>query len=461
VYPTGPAYLASLLHRAGDIGIRILDLAAGDPRDSGGRSARSRLFAEIQAFRPELVAFSWRDLQVFSPQDSDAGFRDAYTFLYDPSPARRISAALRGLGELLRYSSAIAGNLSLVAEAAKAFPRTEIALGGPAVRIFGDRLSPRLPPRVRVFAESELGPFFEYLGLALPSDPVEPGLDLEFLESAFPQWPSYSGAIIGVQTKLGCPRECLYCLYPQLEGRLPRRRSPASVVAEIEAYARRWGSRRFWLADAQLLGVAEDGPRLEEILERVAALGLGIGWSGYFRISDVGPRLASIMVRSGLVELELSLGSGSQRVVDALKLGFRVDEAMRGLERLKAAGYAGRVLVNLSLNAPGENAESLGESLAAIDRIRSLFGRDRVVPVPFFLAIQPGTGLEALAFEEGLLRPGYDPLSIRPRRAQRLIYNPKPLGPMIGRACAEAFRGGSEDRGDRVLAAIGRELGRR
>jgi radical SAM superfamily enzyme YgiQ (UPF0313 family) len=285
-------------------------------------------------------------------------------------------------------------------------------------------------------------------------------MDLAFLESAFPQWAEYRNATIGVQTKRGCPRDCLYCLYPRLEGRDSRRRSPAAVAAEIEAYARRWGIGRFWLADAQLLSASEDKAHLEEILARIVAASLGIKWSGYFRVSEIDARLASLMVRSGLDELEASIGSGSQRIIDALKLGFSLGDAMLALERLKAAGYAGRVLVNLSLNAPGETRESLAETIEAVGRIKALFGPDRVVPVVFFLAIQPGTGLEALAFDEGRLRPGYDPLSIWPWRARKLIYNPEPHGAMIGRACAQAFRGGREGQGDRILAAIGRELRR-
>jgi hypothetical protein len=457
VFPAGPVYLASLLRRAGagaGIDIRILDLAAADRL----RSAKSRLAAEIASFRPELVAFSWRDLQVFSPQDSDAGFRDVYSFLHERSLFRRAAASFRGLGELLSYRSSISRNLALVAGAARAFPGTEIALGGPAIRIFGNALAPALPSRVGIFAESELDPFFEYMGLALPPDPGEPGIDLGFLESAFPQWIEYRDAAIGVQTKRGCPRDCLYCIYPKLEGRRLRRRSPAAVAAEIEAYARRWGNKRFWLADAQLLSVPEDKIHLGEILERIISSGLDIRWSGYLRVSDLDPSLASVMVRSGLEELEVSIGSGSQRIVDALRLGFSLVDAMRGLEHVKAAGYEGRILVNLSLNAPGETRASLAETIAAVDRIRSLFGAERVVPVVFFLAIQPGTGLEALALEEGRLRPGYDPLSIWPWQARRLIYNPPPLGPMIGRACAEAFRGGPEGRGDRILAAIERSL---
>ncbi len=457
VYPAGPVYLASLIRRAsaGDspgIDIRILDLAAGP------RNPRSRLLAEIADFRPEVVAFSWRDLQVFSPQDSDGGFRDAYSFMHERSPIRRVVASFRGLADLVAYRSSISRNLSLVAAASRAFPDVGIALGGPAVAVFGDHLAPKLPLRVRIFADSELGPFFDYLGLPLPPDPDEPAIDLGFLESAFPQWQEYRGATIGVRTKRGCPRDCLFCIYPKLEGKRLRRRSPDAVAAEILAYARRWGSRRFWLTDAQLLSVPEDRIHLTEILERVASSGLDIHWSGYLRVSDLDAGLASVMVRSGLEELEVSLGSGSQRIVDGLRLGFTVDDVMRGLGHIKAAGYTGRILVNLSLNAPGESAASLEETIDVVGRIRSIFGPERVVPVIFFLAIQPGTGLEALAFEEGRLRPGYDPLSVWPWRARALIHNPPPLGNMIGRACAEAFRGGLEGRGDRILAAISREL---
>ena len=459
IYPTGPVYLASLIRRAGNgadggagIDVRILDLAT-DPH-----SLRSRLLAEVAVFHPGVVAFSWRDLQVFSPQDSDTGFRDAYSFMHERSPIRRAAASFRGLVDVFAYRSSISRNLSLVAAVSRAFPDVGMALGGPAVAVFGDHLAPKLPLRVRIFTDSELGPFFDYLGLPLPPDPDEPAINLDFLESAFPQWQEYRGATIGVRTKRGCPRDCIFCVYPKLEGKNLRRRSPAAVAAEILAYAHRWGARRFWLTDAQLLSVPEDRTHLMEILERVASAGLDICWSGYLRVSDLDQDLASVMVRSGLEELEVSLGSGSQRIVDGLRLGFTIEDAIRGLGHIKAAGYTGRILVNLSLNAPGESAASLKDTIDVVDRIRSLFGAQRVVPVVFFLAIQPGTGLEALAFEEGRLRPGYDPLSVWPWRSRALIHNPPPLGNMIGRACAEAFRGGIEGRGDRILASISREL---
>ncbi len=453
VYPTGPVYLLSLLRRADPrADLRMVDLALVEP----GRR-RSALQAAIQEHRPDVVAFSWRDMQIFSPQDLDSGLHDAFVFFYDPSPVRRLAAAFGGLGDIFRYRSEIAGNLGLVAETARRNPGIEIALGGPSVKIFGEWLKERLPERVGVYPDQDLGRFFQSISLTLPADPIEPDIDLEYLEAAFPQWQAYREETIGVQSKQGCPHNCLYCLYGFLEGKRVRRRDPAAVVAEVSAYARRWGCRRFWFADAQLLSEPADAGHLSAILEGLCGAVPGLEWGGYLRIHEVDHGLASLMVRSGLHDLEVSLNSGSQAVLDELRLGFTVEQAMNGFQVLRDAGYAGRVLVNLSLNAPGETRETLQETLQVMERIRAVFGASRVVPVVFFLAIQPRTGLEERAIAEGRIRQGYDPLSVSPWNVLKLIYNPPPLGPLIGRSCARAFAEGAG--GDRILQLIGREIG--
>ena len=70
----------------------------------------------------------------------------------------------------------------------------------------------------------------------------------------------------------------------------------------------------------------------------------------------------------------------------------------------------------------------------------------------FFLAIQPHTGLESRALADGHIRKGYDPLSVLPWNVLKLIYNPPPLGSMIGRSCARAFAAGGV--ADMVLESI-------
>jgi radical SAM superfamily enzyme YgiQ (UPF0313 family) len=165
------------------------------------------------------------------------------------------------------------------------------------------------------------------------------------------------------------------------------------------------------------------------------------------------------MVRSGLADVEVSLNSGAQEVVDRLRLGFSVDQAMRGFRILKECGYAGKVFINLSLNAPGETPSTLRETFRIMEEIRSIFGSGRIIPVLFFLAIQPHTGLESKAIADGHINKGYDPLSVLPWNVLRLIYNPPPLGAIIGRSCARAFAAGGD--ADMILRMIERDISAR
>ena len=454
VFPTGPVYLMSAIHRAAPgVAQKVLDLALVDRR-----SQTREIMHAVAGFRPDVIAFSWRDMQIFSPQYLDGALRDAFIFFYDTSPTRKLHAAFRGLRDIVTYRSSIAHNLALVRTTAAAHPSVTVALGGPSIRIFGDRLRRRLPRGVHTFTETCLDGFFDLIGIAMRPDPIEPEVDLGFVEASFPQWEAFRGEVVGVQTKQGCPHACLYCLYGFLEGKTVRRREPARVVREIEGYARRWGSRRFWFADAQLLSEHRDREHLTAILEGIVRLDLPIQWSGYIRIHEVDHTLASLMVRSGLCDLEVSLNSGAQSVLDELKLGFSVDEVMKGFEALRAAGYAGKVLVNLSLNAPGETRATLLETMETVRRIRRIFGDGQVVPVVFFLAIQPHTGLERKAQANGHIKAGYDPLSVLPWNVIRLIYNPAPLGKLIGRSCAAVFDRGGDHVGETILAAIETEL---
>jgi len=452
IYPLGPVYVAAALRRAAPLlPLRLLDLALIDP------ASRGRLLAEtIHGFRPDVVAFSWRDVQVFSPQDMDGAMRDAFTFFYDPSLFRKARAAFSGLLHIFSYRSALSGNLSLIREARKTAPSALIAVGGPSIRIFEEPLRRHMPDQVGMITDLEQ--FFPLLGVPAPENLLEPMLDLEALERVFPQWAAYRTEEIGVQTKRGCPHNCLYCLYGFLEGRQVRRREPDGVAREIEAYHTRWGAKRFWFADAQLLSDESDEHHLQEVLEGIAGRRLDLSWSGYMRINRLKPGLARVMVKTGLRDIEIALNSGAQPVLDELRMGFSVDEVMEGFRVLRSAGYRGRVKVDLSLNSPGETPETLRETVKVVDRVRGIFGPDRVTPVVFFLAVQPHTGLEKKALEDGTLKKGYNPISVWPWDIRTLIYNPPPLGRMIGRCCSRAFRRPDGERGDAILANLGTAL---
>ena len=452
IYPIGPVYLASLIRQvAPDWSVRLLDLALIDPP-----TRRRVLGNAIRESHPDSIAFSWRDVQVFSPQDMDEAMRDSFAFFYDSSPFMKAKAAIRGIGHIFSYHNRLSDNLSFIDEACKSAPSSLIAVGGPSIRVFGDLLRPHIPDRVHVLSDPTQ--FFSLLGLPPPENPLEPRVDPAVLEGIFPQWGAYAGEEIGVQTKQGCPNNCLYCLYGYLEGRHVLRREPWRVAEEIENYHRRWGCERFWFVDAQLLSDGADDEHLTEILEGLREKELNVSWSGYMRIDRLKPGLADLMVRTGLRDLEIALNSGAQSVVDRLRMGFSVEDVIEGLKVLKSAGYSGRIMIDLSLNSPGDTRETLGQTISTFERIQGIFSRDRVKPVIFFLAIQPHTALERMALDEGHIKAGYNPMSVWPWAIRKLIYNPPPLGRLIGQCCADAFRRTPGERGNAILSILKSKL---
>ncbi len=94
VYPLGPIYLMSIIKRsAPELTQKLLDLASVRPNQR-----RGILQEAIRNYQPDVIVFSWRDIQVFAPHDMDSAMKNTFAFFYDISPMRRISAAFKGLG---------------------------------------------------------------------------------------------------------------------------------------------------------------------------------------------------------------------------------------------------------------------------------------------------------------------------------------------------------------------------
>ena len=112
---------------------------------------------------------------------------------------------------------------------------------------------------------------------------------------------------------------------------------------------------------------------------------------------------------------------------------------MDAFRMLKANGHTDqKIKLYLPLNAPGETVRTLRMTIDKIEELYALFGRDNVLPFIFFIGVQPGTPVEKLLIRQGYLKAGYNPLSWNPFLIKRLLYNPPPLGPIIGRAYLEA-----------------------
>ncbi len=464
VYPTGITYLADFVHRRRpDVRQHILDLSLIP------RAGRPRALRETATqFKPALVCFSWRDIQIFSPHEGDASLEQAFNFYYAGNPLKRVTASFHGLKNLYRYYRDIRLTLSYPWLIDKEFPGTRIMIGGGAFTAFADQLIDQLPEGtlgvlgegedaiLKVLNEESLADerfIVKEHGRVTKGTQRQPALldsltvNLPYLTSIFPQYPAYVNECIGVQTKRGCPYDCAFCLYPYIEGKRVRYRPAHNVVRDIAQYYHQWGARRFWFTDAQFITGKEAYPQCTEILERIIREGLAIEWSGYVRTSLISAPLAKLMVQSGVGDLEVAITAGSQKVLNSLHMGFKLEHLYDGCRYLKEAGFAGRVILNYSLNSPEETEETLLQSIESYKMVASILGEDRVFPLMFFLGVQPNTDLEQRLLSDGHLSAGYNPLSLAPWNVKKLLYNPAPLNSLIAKACLSAWnrKHGSRD----------------
>ncbi|HSE57818.1 MAG TPA: radical SAM protein [Nitrospiraceae bacterium] len=464
VYPIGITYLADFVHRRRpDVRQQILDLSLYP------QAQRPAVLRDaVSAFSPELVAFSWRDIQIFSPHEGDASLEHAFNFYFASNPLKRVAASFQGLKQLYRYYSDIRANLSYPWLIHKEFPKAKIMIGGGAFTAFADQLIEKLPEGVLgILGEGEDALIKVIDGQPLDGERyilregkrIRKGeqrstvlldtqtVDLPYLTSIFPQYRAYLDESIGVQSKRGCPYDCAFCLYPYIEGKRVRYRPAAMVVQDIAQHYHQWGARRFWFTDAQFITGKEAYPQCTEILERILAEKLEIQWSGYIRTSLITAELAKLMVRSGVGDLEVAITSGSQEVLNNLHMGFKLERLYDGCRYLAEAGFKGKVILNYSLNSPKETEETLLQSVEAYKKVASILGENRVFPLMFFLGIQPNTDLEHRLLEEGYLSAGYNPLMLTPTSIRKLLYNPAPLNKIIAKACLAAWekKHGSRD----------------
>ncbi|MEB3322328.1 MAG: radical SAM protein, partial [Synechococcaceae cyanobacterium] len=239
IFPIGPIYLADHLHKVfPHLPQRLLDLAAV-PLMDGERVLRQT----VEAFRPTLLVFSWRDIQIYAPVDGRGGnpLQNSFEVFYARNPLRKLRGALGGLRLMSAYYGELWRNLRLVRhglrQARRHHPGARAVVGGGAVSVFYEQLARRLPQGT-VVSVGEGEPLLEKLIRGAPLDgercyvvgePPRPGLiheqpagitktacDYDYIASIWPQLPWYlegGDFYVGVQTKRGCPHNCCYCVY--------------------------------------------------------------------------------------------------------------------------------------------------------------------------------------------------------------------------------------------------------
>ena len=486
IFPIGVVYLADHVHKLfPDVEQSILDLGTVPPLDFA-----KALDRHIDQFKPDLLVFSWRDIQIYAPVGGRGGnpLQNAFEFYYARNPFIKLRGALGGLKVTTAYYTELWRNLGLIKRGMKRAqrynPQARSVVGGGAVSVFYEQLGDKLPAGT-IVSVGEGETLLEKLlrgqefrsercyvaGEDKPRDRLihEPPSPLEktacnydYIEAVWPEFQYYlqdSDFYIGVQTKRGCPHNCCYCVYTVIEGKQVRINPADEVVKEMRQLYDR-GVRNFWFTDAQFIPARRYMDDASELLEKIQASGMtDIHWAAYIRADNLNPELCDLMVKTGMNYFEIGITSGSQELVRKMRMGYNLRTVLENCRDLKAAGFNDLVSVNYSFNVIDERPETIRQTVAYHRELERIFGADKVEPAIFFIGLQPHTHLEEYAFKNDILKPGYDPMSLMPWTAKKLLWNPEPMGAFFGEVCLQAWQRNPDDFGREVMAILERRLG--
>ena len=486
IFPIGPIYLADHLHKCfPGLSQQILDLAAFPVLD-----VERVLIAKIDDFRPSLLVFSWRDIQIYAPVDGRGGnpLQNSFEVFYARNPLKRLRGALGGLRLMTSHYGELWRNQRLVKKGLKQAllhnKNTQAVLGGGAVSVFYEQLGESLPKGTII----SIGEGEALLEKLLRNDSIQeercfvvgnkprPGLiheqpkslpktacDYEYISSIWPQLDWYlegGDFFVGIQTKRGCPHNCCYCVYTVIEGKRVRVNPVQEVVTEMRKLYE-LGVRNFWFTDAQFIPARRYIEDAKELLKAIQAEGLqGINWAAYIRADNLDSELADLMVATGMSYFEIGITSGSQELVRKMRMGYNLRTVLENCKILSKAGFNDHVSVNYSFNVIDETPRTISQTIAYHRELENIFGVEKVEPAIFFIGLQPHTHLEEYGFKKGFITPGYNPISMMPWTAKKLLWNPEPMGKTFGRICLEAFDKDSTNFGRTVMNLLERDYGK-
>ena len=323
--PLGPACVAAAARKAGH-DAALLDLMF---EEDASRAIRGR----IAETRPDVIGVSVRNIDDQNMEHPRLFLGPVLEVVAACRSASRAPVVLGGAGYSLFPESALrylGADMGVRGEGEAAFPALlgRMAAGAAAVGSSRDLpardASGRREPRERPGRPAPAGP---RLWIASGAD-------------AGNLW-------VPVQTRRGCPMDCIYCPNAAIEGRAVRRRSPERVVAWLTEM-REAGCRSFNFVDNTFnLPPAY----AKAICRAILRAGLDIDMWCIIYPKWVDGELVDLMARAGCRQVSLGFESGSDRMLRALNKRYCGEDVREVSGRFREAGV-GRMGF-LLLGGPG------------------------------------------------------------------------------------------------------------
>lgn len=339
--PLGLGYIASILRQMGH-SVSLIDL-----------NVENKSFDVIER---ELVSLDCEVIGI-------GGLTTTYNFV------KRFSIFIKKVKPKARI---IAGNMVSTATPELLLRNSDVDI---CVIDEGEETVKELIHKIKDFpnVEDVKGIIFKKNGRIIATNPRERIKNLDRLP--FPAWDlfametyinnpihtEYGRRSINVSTVRGCPFQCIYCSRPF--GRRVYMRSPDNIISEIKELKRLYRIEYIAFSDDLFM---TNRKWIEDVCDNLIKENGDIGWGASARVNLVDLDLLKKMKKAGCEVLSYGFESGSQKILDNMKKGVKVEQAERAIEITRKARI--KVMGSFMIGMIGETEETVNETIGFIKR---------------------------------------------------------------------------------------------
>ncbi len=218
--------------------------------------------------------------------------------------------------------------------------------------------------------------------------------DLDFVDNSMLEFYWDKAGMVNVQTKRGCPYNCIYCTYPLIEGHNVRTLDPDKIVHTLRQLYEKHKIDYVFFTDS-VFNISNSFN--VELATKMIGSKLPMHWGAYFSPHNLSLENLKLFAAAGLTHIEFGTESLSDTTLKKYGKHFDVDEVVRVSDYCNQAGiYFCHFMI---IGGYGETEETINESFENSRRI------ENTVFFPFVgMRIYPGTVLHKIAIEEGIIK---------------------------------------------------------
>jgi len=192
-----------------------------------------------------------------------------------------------------------------------------------------------------------------------------PALDLIDLSLYRKVWREVHGKFsLNLIASRGCPFRCNWCAKP-IFGDTYQLRPAVDVANEMRVLKEEYGADHLWFAD-DIFGLNRHW--LEEFASAVERFNCSVPFKVQARADLVTEDAAQSLRRAGCAEVWMGVESGSQKILDAMGKGLRVEKVHAAREHLRREGI--RTCYFLQFGYPGEQWKDIEKTVAVVRETR-------------------------------------------------------------------------------------------